>query len=266
MVNIVFDIGGTNMRIAVAQNDVLGEIKKVPTPQDPKEAIAMFAAIARELAGGEKIEKAAGCIRGVIFEGKYWKDMILSKWEGIRLPHKIEDALQTPVIIKNDCAVIGLGENHKGAGKGSKIMAYITVSTGVNGARIDNGEIDNYVYGFEIGRQLIGDTMLEDLVSGTAVRKIYGVEPKDLDSLDERNKLADTLALGLYNTVLHWSPGTIVLGGSMIVGKNPIPLERLEKSLAARLAVFPRAPHIKMAELGDNGGLIGGMILAEQQN
>lgn len=259
---IVFDIGGTNMRVAAAHGEDIGEVKKVPTPQNPEEAIAKLKELAQEVAGDETVTAAGGDIRGIIVDGVYWKDKALPKWEGIRLEERLRDVLRVPVLIKNDCAVIGLGEAHKGAGRGSNIMAYITVSTGVGGARIDNGEIDHYVYGFEVGRQLVMGEELENLVSGTAVKEKFGVEPKELADLSARNELADTLAVGLYNTCLHWSPDTFVLGGSMMTGVNPIPLDRVRESLKKRLTMYPQSPEIKMAELGDYGGLHGGRVLA----
>ena len=111
----------------------------------------------------------------------------------------------------------------------------------------------------------IGGVALEDLVSGTAVRKKFGVHPKDLSSLPEREKLADTLAEGLRLTLLRWPTGLFVIGGSMIVGQNPIPLDRVRAALAASLQDH-NVPEIKMAELGDNGGLWGGIALLKQTN
>ncbi len=263
MTYIVFDIGGTNMRVAAATVDALGEIKKIPTPQDPKEAIATFVAEARELAKGEKIEAIAGGIRWIISDGVFLSgDKALPNWAGVRLADELQTALGAPVQVVHDTGAVGLGEVHVGAGKGSKICAYVTVSTGVGGDRVVDGRIDRMTYNPEVGKQLVSGERLEDLVSGTAVQKRFGISPKDLESLDERNKLADTLALGLYNTCLHWSPDTIVLGGSMIVGKNPIPLERVQESLNKLLTMYPKPPRVVMAQLGDNGGLEGGRVLA----
>lgn len=255
---IVFDIGGTNMRVAGATPEALGEVKKISTPQDPQEAIAELVRFAKASAGSETIEAAVGGIRGGVVEGVYQRDKVLTKWQGVHLVDEISKALGVQAYIVHDTALVGLGEAHYGAGRGSKICAYITVSTGVGGDRIIDGRIDRTTYNPEIGRQIVEGAELEDLVSGTAVQKKFGVHPKDLDSLEQREKLADILALGLYNTCLHWTPDTIVLGGSMIVGKNPIPLERVQKSLAERLTMYPTVPEIRMAELGDNGGLHGG--------
>jgi glucokinase len=262
--NIAFDIGGTSLRVAAVTSSGIGEPKKVPTPQDPKEAVQQIATLAKDISGGA-IEAAAGGIRGRVVDGVFLKDKILVQWEGTKLVDELSQALGAPVQLVHDTAVAGLGEVHYGAGRGSKICAYITVSTGVGGDRIVDGHVDHYTYNPEIGRQLIDGTELEGLISGTAVQKKFGVHPKDLDSLDERNKLAGILAIGLYHATLHWSPDTIVLGGSMIIGVNPIPLARVQEELTKRITMYPKAPVVKMAELGDSAGLYGGVALLQER-
>ncbi len=265
-VHIVFDIGGTNMRVATAHGNQVGDVKKVPTPRVATDMITTLVALAKEAAGGERIEAIAGGIPGVIVKGVLvFEPPHLSHWIGTPFIAELERLTGARARAANDVALVGLGESHIGAGKGSSIMVYVTVSTGVNGVRILDGAIDRTTYGFEMGHQFTSEGELESLVSGTAVRKKFGIEPKDLASLEERNKLADSLALGLYNSVLHWSPDTIVLGGSMITGVNPIPLDRVQASLEQRLTMYPGAPIIKMSELGDSGGLIGAAILAGEK-
>ena len=249
------------MRVALISEDGIGDVRKIPTPRDPKEAIAKLAELARDAAAGKAITAAAGGIRGRVISDIFLKDKVLTEWEGTNIAAEISGALNAPVKIMHDTALIGLGEVHYGAGRDSKICAYVTVSTGVGGDRIVDGHIGRSTYNPEIGRQLIDGIELEDLVSGTAVQKKFGMHPKELESLEERNKLADILAIGLYNTVVHWSPDTIVLGGSMIVGINPIPLPRVEEALTRRLTMYPTVPAIKMAELGDVGGLHGARAL-----
>ncbi len=265
-VYVAFDIGGTNMRVAVGSDTELGEVKKVPTPKDPREAVSVFVHMARELAGEHSIVSVAGGIRWIIKDDIFQPgDLALPGWAGFNVRHELAVALSAPVKIVHDTAAVGLGEVHAGAGKGSNICAYITVSTGVGGDRIVDGKIDRATFNPEIGKQAVEGDWLENQVSGSAVREKYGIEPKDLESIEDRNKLAEILAVGLYNTTLHWSPDTIVLGGSMIVGKNPIPLQRTEETLHALLdGIYPQLPAVKMAELGDNGGLHGGLVLARE--
>src|SRR4030066_415253 len=46
-------------------------------------------------------------------------------------------------------------EKVKGAGKGFNIVAFLTIGTGVGGARIVGGKPDANVFGFEPGHQII---------------------------------------------------------------------------------------------------------------
>jgi hypothetical protein len=69
----------------------------------------------------------------------------------------------------------------------------------------------------------------------------------------------------LANSILHWSPDVVVLGGSIIVGPhNTLPLERIEKKLRELLPHLPQIPKLKKATLGDLGGLHGAMALVRQ--
>lgn len=260
---VVFDIGGTNMRVARSDKGVLGDILKVSTPKDPQEAAAQFAELARKAAGGT-VTSALGGVRGTILDGVFTYDKILPAWEGVRLSAVFAEALGARVEFFHDTSLAGLGEVHRGAGRDSAICAYVTVSTGVGGDRIVDGRLDRSTVNPEIGRQLVSGEQLEDLVSGTAVERKFGLHPRDLASQEERDKLADTLAVGLYNTVLHWTPDRVVLGGSMILGANPIPFARIETALSELLAAHPKPPAVKKAALGDAAGLEGACIAALQ--
>ncbi len=256
---IVTDIGGTNMRVAAVTEDALGDIKKVPTPKNPAEGIAALIALARECAHDGNISAIAGCVAGSVSdEGVISDARNLRAWEGMNIAQQLSSAIGAPVRVVNDAALAGLGEAYRGAGKGAKSLAYVTVSTGVGGGWIVDG---NIAAAGGVASIKIKGTDLEDLVSGTAVTKKFGIHPKDLDSIEERNALADTLAEGLRVVVERWSPQIIVLGGSMIVGVNPIPIARVQESLSK---LSPKPPVIKMAELGDNGGLWGALALLRE--
>ena len=250
--NIVFDIGGTNMRVAAAQGRVLGEMRKVPTPKDPHEGASLFTTIARELAGGDIQAVAGGIAADRITDGILSGATNLQAWNGFNLVGEFRGALNAPVCIVNDTVAAGVGEKEMGAGKSFEKVAYLTVSTGVGGTCIGEDPLQSPVLR-DIQAQ-VGD--LESQISGTAVRKKFGIEPKELDSLEERNKLADILAQALHTIHGIWRPDVFVLGGSMILGVNPIPLEQVYKG-------FDVVP-VKMALLGDSMGLMGGAVLAER--
>src|SRR3989344_6275895 len=115
MTHIAFDIGGTSMRVALVFEDGIGDVRKIPTPRDPKEAIVKLAELARDAAAGKAITAAAGGIRGRMVEGIFLKDKILTEWEGTNIAAEISGTLNAPVTIGHDTALIGLGEVHYGA-------------------------------------------------------------------------------------------------------------------------------------------------------
>lgn len=61
-------------------------------------------------------------------------------WEETPLGQLLEEALQAPVAVDNDANVAALGEQRFGAGRGLRHLFYVTVSTGVGGGWILNGQ------------------------------------------------------------------------------------------------------------------------------
>jgi glucokinase len=278
---LLFDIGGTNMRLAFSKDgETFGEPKMIKTPKKFDEAIETFKKLADEVSGGGKIEMVGGGMKGPFNKEKtaIVNSPALPDWDNKPLKEELEKAIGAPVFIENDTAIVGLGEMHSGAGKvdgkSPEIGVYITVSTGVGGARFVDGKIDRSKFGFEPGHQIIniidGNTSdglghLEEFISGSALRKQFNKEPYEVTDKEVWDKLAHYLAYGLYNTILHWSPDVVVLGGPMMVGDPSINTGDTIKYLNEIASVFPELPEIKEAELGDFGGLYGALAFLKQQ-
>lgn len=259
------------MRLAVSNDGTtFDEPKMVKTPEKFEEAIETFKKIADELAGGEKIEMAGGGIKGPFNKEKtmVMNSPSLPLWDNKPLKEELEKAIGAPVLIENDTAIVGLGEMYSGAGDSDGIGVYITVSTGVGGARYVDGKIDKNRFGFEPGHQIIdieNNKSLEDLVSGTALEKRMGKKPYEVTDSEIWDELARYLSYGLYNTILHWSPDVVVLGGPMVVGKPSIDTEAVKKYLRDIASVFPELPEIKEAKFWDFGGLHGALSFLKQK-
>lgn len=278
---IAFDIGGTKMRIAASRDckEIFGEPRKVDTPKRYEDGLALIEEISYELVGDEKIIAMGGGIGGPLSQDRTMlissNKPSLSGWAKRPFTTDLSNRLRAPVFLANDTAIVGLGEAYSGAGMGHDIVVYITVSTGVGGARIVHGKIDHRVYGFEPGHQMIdlGNTVckkcksgeLEDMVSGTATALRYGKKAYEVKSSKLWNEeLPLWLAHGLRNTILHWSPDVVVLGGSMIVGDPAISVEATELILRDILKIFPEPPIIKIAEHDAFGGIYGGLAFIRQ--
>ena len=244
---ILFDIGGTKMRLATSTDtQTFTEPQIIDTPATDEDIVSVLKNVAAEptaIAGGLTRRRTA-------------------------VADKIKTAFNCPIYLENDTAIVGLGEAAAGAGVGSKILAYITVSTGVGGVRIVDGVVDHGIHGFEPGHQIIDlnepNKPFEDYVSGTFVEKTTGKKPREITDPTFWTPFAKTMAVGLHNTIMHWSPDTVVLGGSMM--KVPgISVDEVRAELSKISHIFPTLPEIKHSILGDIGGLHGALALVRQK-
>lgn len=268
---IFFDIGGTKMRItSFSGGESFGTPIILETPNLYEDGLTLIKKTIKDLSNGGEIQGIVGGIAGPWSDKK--ASLIgspnLNDWIGKPFKNNLEDEFQTEVSIENDSAMAGLGEAVYGAGKGFGIVAYITVSTGVGGARIVNGSIDERSIGFEPGHQIIDadKTMITDAngiylgnyISGHSVEQRTGKKPKEIVDESFWDNLAKILAVGLNNTIVHWSPDVVVLGGSMM-NEVGISVEKTEKYLKEFLKIYPEIPEIKKSSLGDFGGLYGAL-------
>ena len=263
---LVFDLGATQTRIALSTDGV--HLKKPyvfstdPSANGPKHFVAEII----QFIGEAKIDFIAGGIAGTIDRNKniLLESPNLPEWKRIPLGDLLSSALHADVILENDTAVVGLGEVLAYQNQG--IIAYVTVSTGVNAACFVNGQIEPSTYGFEAGRILIPSAKgeqksLETLIGGKAMQLRYGRLPREIEDPKVWDLEAQYLAEGLYNMMLIWSPEAFILGGSMM---RDIPLPLIQSKLEALPAVFPELPRLVPAQLGAFGGLYGALELLRQ--
>jgi len=272
--HILFDIGGTKMRLAATvDNKRFGTPKIILTPRDFESGIESFKKIATDLAKGKKIKSVVGGVAGSLDrqKSKLVSAPNLPAWVNKSLKKKLAQALGVPTYIANDTAMAGLGECIYGAGRGYRIVVYLTISTGVGGVRIVNGQIDENYLGFEPGHQIINFTglkcptcnssgHLENYISGAALARKYNKQPVDITNKKIWDRIAYLLAVGLHNSIVHWSPEAVVLGGSMM---KRIPLTPVRKYLKKSLTMFSEVPVIKKATLGDINGIYGARCYAK---
>lgn len=262
---LLFDIGGTRMRFVVSSDkETLGPVHVVPTPQDFRSALDEIRKVKGRLCGDAILQGVAGCTPGPFNKEKtvIINAPNLPGWNGKPFHQELVNIFDCPVLLENDAALAGLGEVLYGAGKGKDIIAYFTVSTGIGGARIVKNGIDYNIWGMEPGQQIlrIGDeeSTLEKLVSGTALAKRYGADAEDITDQEAWSETARILAIGLHNSIVHWSPEMIILGGSVM---KSLPIESVREELQKVMRIFPSIPEVVLAEHGDTSALYGALAL-----
>ena len=154
---LLLDIGGTKTRVAVSKDGkTLFASNISETFPNFQEGISAIKKIADSLIGGEKSRRLFAASPGRwIRKTKAVNAPHLLGWNHKPLKSELEKAFAAPAYLENDSVLAGLGEAVFGAGKEDRIVAYLTVSTGVGGTRIVDGKIDANTYGFEPGHQII---------------------------------------------------------------------------------------------------------------
>ncbi len=158
------DIGGT--KIAVALENLSGEkiaVRRLPTQVEiGAYAIieTVFQAITEMLEENRAKLVAAGigCPSPLDVEkGLVMSPSNLRDWNNFPIAELFRERFKVPVALDNDANAAALGEYVYGAGRGYKNIVYVTVSTGIGGGIILNGEILHGVSGDsgEIGHTIV---------------------------------------------------------------------------------------------------------------
>lgn len=186
------DLGGTQIRAAVLQGSTLLSRANMLTGENgtPERVIPrLFQAVDQALSeAGLTREQIAGI--GIAAPGPLNNrtGVVLSPpnlpgWVDIPLREIFEEQYRLPIYLENDANAGALGEYLFGAGRGSRDMVYLTVSTGVGGGIIADGRILEGVAGTagELGHITVdwrGDLCgcgnvgcLEGLASGTGIAR-----------------------------------------------------------------------------------------------
>lgn len=186
------DLGGTHIRTAVLQGSKLHSRVSLLTGENPtpdRVLPRVYGAIQQAL--GESritLDQIAGI--GVATPGPLnnrtgviYSPPNLPGWTNVPLRDLIQRHFDVPVRIENDAHTAGLGEYMFGAGRGSRYVVYLTVSTGIGGGVIIDGEILEGANGTagELGHMAIdwkggrcncgNFGCLEYLASGTAIAR-----------------------------------------------------------------------------------------------
>ena len=263
---VIFDIGGTKMRLALYEHGKMSTIHRFETDRSTA-GFAKFLDAIETLSAGKNVSAVIGGMVGQLRgdAGELTIASNLPNWLGIPVLARIKEIMNCPVFVANDVELCGLGESRYGAGTTNGVMVYYTISTGVNAVRIVGGIVDHTISRYELGHQIInygdgGFQTLESQIGGAAIAKRFEQQPRDIKDPAVWNEIAHFLAAGLYNTVLYWDPAVVVFGGSMM---RDINLAVVAERLATLPAMFECVPKLVTARLGDESGLFGAMAWSD---
>ena len=302
------DLGGTRLR-AVRMNTEghIFQHRSVATvaTAGPNEVISHIVSLIEQVIGDVSHAEILGVGVGAPgpldpFEGIVLHAPTLQGWVNVPLRALLQEHTGLPVILNNDGNAAALGEWYFGSGRGCQDFIYVTVSTGIGGGIIANGQLLLGRKGMagEVGHMHIqpdgpvcscGQTgCWESLASGTALARFAvqalhqgtpsllhdcatkgPVTAKDVftaavqgDALaqDLLRREGEFLGMGLVNLLHLFSPERITLGGG--VSQRMGWLEpHIHRVIAARVMPSYRDVPIQYAHHGEQAGVIGAATL-----
>ncbi len=273
------DLGGTKILTALfnMQGDLISKIK-IPTEQEKGKdyVISNILNSMKTLLKQECLSFSDCCQIGIAVPGpvNHKKGLVydcpnLKDWKNVEVAQIFKQLTEVETVILNDARAAALGEAKKGAGENIESMFYVTISTGIGGAIIENGKLflgKNGGAG-EFGQtRLINGEIFEQTASGTAIKNIFGISTEEIPKrLKQNDKIAKKALNHLINNIGIWlgnittllNPEIIIIGGG-VSNLGEILLTPLEKKIKeTAFSISAKTVKLKKAKLGDLAGVIG---------
>ena len=277
------DLGGTQVRVALARSDgqLIASFKtQTPLLGSPQRVVDWAAAEIERHRGREKLRSIAIGAPGPIDveRGVLVNPPNLPGWRNVPLAAMLRNATGAPAFVANDADMAGLGEFHRGAGRGTRNMVYITWSTGVGGGLIIDGKLHRGSHGTagEVGHMIIDPDgpldqcgqhgCLEVFCGGANLARETGHPAAELFAAAMRgdkhaglvvSRAARYMGMALISLTNVVDPEMIVMGGGVTRSwrlVQPMLVETLRSSPFIRPA---RRPVLRRARLGDRAGQVG---------
>lgn len=286
------DIGGTKIAVGAVRED--GTILwRGECPTDPSrgflDAMQRIRHMLRDaLAAGGAFHGIGVACPGPLdpFTGVIGEVGTLPGWKDGNLVEEIRQGFEVPVVVENDADAAALAEYAWGTARGVGTFIFVTVSTGIGGGIVLNGQLYRGVAGShpELGHQVIDNAgplcycgargCWETLASGTAMSEWFFEKSPHAGRIGaaaicERAAHGDPLAveavkregyyvgLGLANMVTLFCPDVISLGGG-VMKSSDLWMQDARNVVRTLCTQVPAdKTSIILASLGAEAGLLG---------
>jgi predicted NBD/HSP70 family sugar kinase len=214
------DIGGTKTLVAALDdNGVITESSKFPTPPDYEEFIRQLTATIDAFTTKEFI--AGGLAMPItVFDRDHGIGVSFGNlpWKNVPIHNDIEKIFACPIAIDNDAKLGCLSEAMLVKDTYKRVL-YITVSTGIGFALVNDGIIDENV-GDGGGKMMLFEhdgamVPWESFASGHAIVERYGKKAMDITDDDTWQHICRDLSIGFVELIAILQPDVIVIGGSV---------------------------------------------------
>ena len=272
------ELGGTKCVVAVGESPENILTKKVIATEDPKSTFKKI----RSFFKSYHVEKLGVASFGpIVLDSKsknYGRLVAESKggWYGVNVLRSLS-RVTSNIFIDTDVNAAAIGEYNYGAGRGSQILVYITIGTGIGGGVLVNGKPYTGNFHLEMGHMLVpnpanfqgicrihGDCW-EGLASGPSIESRWGISPSEIpESHEAWEQEAELLAEGIVSVIANHSPDRIILGGGVMKQKHLFSMVRhkVAEIWNSYTPLGLLSELIVESDLGLDSGIIGSLIIA----
>lgn len=290
--SVAIDIGGTNTRVALADEELnIIERKQFATDsENPDVTLGKIAEVIKSfdcdiVGAGMSCPGPLDLINGKILTSPNLK----GQWHNLKVAEELSKLINKPVYLENDANLAGLAEAVVGEGKDYNYVQFFTVSTGLGAGFVINKEIYHGAHGF--ANEVANCVMMKDgpshgsiipggieaISSGTAItsRAVKaGLDVKHAGEVNDLAKAGNEVAKQIMDDAKEYlanfigvvygyaDPEIVILGGSVALKIDGF-VEEVE-ALAKERVYEIMKPYVKVRKstLNEDSGLIGAAYLA----
>lgn len=300
---IAVDVGGTQIRVASFRRGDTEpiSINKIATRGEGEIIDRICSTIQKSWPENETVEKIVIALPGPLnpSQGVIFSAPNIPEWHNYSIGSEIQNRFGTPTLIGNDANLAAMGEWKFGAGQGHQNLLYMTISTGIGGGIISDGQLVVGANGLagEVGHIIVeqdgptcscgGKGHLECFTSGPFIAKYALSELKkgrtsslqaindfnakhiseealkgDALSLEAISRAGKYLGYAITSFVHLFNPSIIILGGGVSQSGELLfaPIwDALNKQVMN--TTYLKDLMITKASLGDNAGMLGALAL-----
>ena len=255
--SVAIDIGGTNTRVALADEE-LNIIKRkqfATDSENPDVTLGKIAEVIKSfdcdiVGAGMSCPGPLDLINGKILTPPNLK----GQWHNLKVAEELSKLINKPVYLENDANLAGLAEAVVGEGKDYNYVQFFTVSTGLGAGFVINKEIYHGAHGF--GNEVANCVMMKDgpshgsiipggieaISSGTAItsRAVKaGLDVKHAGEVNDLAKAGNEVAKQIMDDAKEYLANFIGVAKLMDVSQSAVS-HQLRVLKASKLVKFRR--------------------------
>ena len=300
---VAVDLGATNLRVAFFREERLVGKTVLRTPREPERIVETIVSVASKLASRDDVEWVGIASIGPLDleKGEIVNPPNLP-FTRLRLRDEVGRRLKARTVLANDCVASVWGEYVYGKYRGTANMGFITISTGIGGGFIVDGNLllGSRGNAHEVGHIVVDYTSSircgcggyghwEALASGTGIPRLArlwslkyngeGLVKEAREGLVDAKKIFDSarggdgFAIGIVNevgkllaagiaSVIASYDPEVLLLGGSVYLKNKDLLDPLIEKYLPRYLMAGLKARIDAASFGDDEGIWGALAIA----